>query len=182
MLKESQNPPVIWPEDAGIENFQGTWWVAHTKSRNEKALAWQLMKDGVNYFLPMYTKTSKSRGRTIRSRLPLFSGYVFFCGRERDRLAALKTNRIANIIDVSNQAKLVSDLKPIEKVILNGFDITPHKYLKKGARCRITGGPLADIEGLVVSSGRKAKLVLQVEMLGQSTSIETTIDMVEPVD
>ena len=86
MLKLSENPPIIWPEEMSIADFEGNWWVAHTKSRNEKALANQLVNSHVPYFLPMHWKVSKSRGRTIRSLLPLFPGYLFFCGGEDQRL------------------------------------------------------------------------------------------------
>jgi hypothetical protein len=82
VLKVSENPPIVWPEEKSIADFVGTWWVAHTKARNEKAMAWQLVHKSVPYFLPMSWKVSRKSGRTIRSLLPLFSGYVFFCGGE----------------------------------------------------------------------------------------------------
>ena len=43
MLKESENPPLFWPEVESVGDFTGQWWVAHTKSRNEKALAHDLI-------------------------------------------------------------------------------------------------------------------------------------------
>ena len=90
MLKESENPPIVWPRDVSVCEFDGLWWVAHTKSRNEKAFAHDLIGRRVNYFLPMTWRVRRHRGRTIRSLLPLFSGYLFFCGEEKERLEALK--------------------------------------------------------------------------------------------
>ncbi|GAI08450.1 unnamed protein product, partial [marine sediment metagenome] len=43
MLKVSENPPIIWPQVESIRDFSGQWWVVHTRSRNEKALAHDLM-------------------------------------------------------------------------------------------------------------------------------------------
>ena len=120
MLKLSENPPIIWPEEVSIADFEGNWWVAHTKSRNEKALAWQLVNSHVPYFLPMHWKVSKSRGRTIRSLLPLFPGYLFFCGGEDQRLDVLKTNRAAGLIPVEDQKQLVRELLPIETMLKLG--------------------------------------------------------------
>ena len=97
MLKLEENPPTIWPSDTSIKDFQGTWWVAHTKSRNEKALAWQMQKKNISYFLPMTEKVYRKSRRVFRSMLPLFSGYIFFCGSEADRLEVLKTNRVAGM-------------------------------------------------------------------------------------
>ena len=91
MLKAEDNPPIVWPEVDSICDFAGQWWVAHTKSRNEKALAHDLILRNVSYFLPMSWKVRRSSRRTIKSLLPLFSGYLFFCGEENDRLELLRT-------------------------------------------------------------------------------------------
>ncbi len=182
MLKVSENPPQVWPEVESIAEFEGTWWVAHTKSRNEKTLAWRMHSKSISYFLPMHWKVSRKRGRTFRSLLPLFAGYVFFCGEEKDRLEVLKTNRVANIILVNDQQGLVSDLRPIEKLIRQGADLRPHNYIKTGQKCRVIAGPLMGSEGIVSRSSGRTRLVLQVAMLGQATSVEIETDVVEVID
>ncbi len=182
MLKASENPPPIWPEAESIADFEGTWWVAHTKSRNEKALAWQMHNKSISYFLPMHWKVSKKRGRTFRSLLPLFAGYVFFCGEENDRLEVLKTNRVANIINVNDQQGFIADLCPIERLIRQGADLRPHKYIKTGQKCRVIAGALMGAEGIVSRSTGRTRLVLQIDMLGQATSVEVDTDYVEVID
>lgn len=182
MLSESENPPISWPDNAGIASFEGTWWVAHTKSRNEKALAWQLVRKQVPYFLPMSWKISRKSGRTLRSLMPVFPGYLFFCGNERDRLEVLKTNRTANLLIVHNQPQLIQELSPIETVLRSGQPIVPHEFLRVGQRCRVIAGPLMGIEGLIVQAPKKAKLVLQVQMLGQAACVEIDMDMVERIE
>lgn len=182
MLKASENPPMVWPEETSIADFDGPWWVAHTKARNEKALAWQLVSKQVPYFLPMHWKVSKSRGRTIRSLLPLFSGYLFFCGDDNARLEVLKTNRTANILVVEDRQTLVQELLPIEKLLKLGQPVIPHEYIKIGQRCRVSAGPLAGAEGIVVQTSKETRLVLQVDMLGQAASVEIDLDMVEKLD
>lgn len=181
MLKLSENPPAIWPDDKSINEFTGKWWVVHTKSRNEKALAWQMQRANVSYFLPMTKKVSKNKGRTIRSLLPLFTGYLFFCGSEDDRLTVLQTNRVANLIEVKEQDRFLKDLSPIETVIKQGENIQPHVYIKAGQKCRVTAGPLLGTEGIAEISTEGTKLVLQVDMLGQATSVEIATDMIEMI-
>lgn len=183
MLKESQNPPIVYPEDKSIADFQGTWWVAHTRSRNEKAVAWAMAGKSIQYFLPMSWKVSRKTSRTVRSLLPVFTSYVFFCGNENDRLEVLKTNRIATVIPVFDQAHLVAELLPIEKALLAGKTLQPHEYIKVGQKCKVVAGPLMGTEGFVVRQGDKnLRLVLAVEMLGQATSVEISADMIEPVE
>ena len=100
----------------------------------------------------MCWKVRRQRGRTIRSLLPLFSGYLFFCGDENQRLEVLRTNRVANLIEVNDQRKLLNELLQIELALRAGVPLVPHKYLKAGRRCRVIAGPLADLQGIVVTT------------------------------
>ena len=182
MLKASENPPIIWPEEKSILDMTGLWWVAHTKSRNEKALANDLVSRQINYFLPMTWRAHKHRGRTIRSLMPLFSGYLFFCGHENQRIELLKTNRVAGLIEVKDQQQLCSELAQIERALRAGAPLTPHPYLKAGQRCRVIIGPLAGLEGIFVTSKNQIRLVLQVDILGRATCVEIDADMIEVID
>jgi len=182
LLKANENPPIIWPEDKSISDFSGRWWVAHTRSRNEKALAYDLMSKEINYFLPMTLRVRRRKGRTIRSLLPLFSGYLFFCGGENTRIEALKTNRVANVIKVADQGKLLHELLQIERALRAGAPLVPHRYIKTGQHCRVIGGALTGLEGIVVRTKAGTRLVLQVDILGRATSVEIDATMIEAVD
>ena len=182
MLKLSENPPIVWPPDMGIRQFDGLWWVAHTKSRNEKALAWQMQKKNINYFLPLTEKVYKKSRRVQRSMLPLFSGYVFFCGDENDRLEILKTNRIATLIKVEDQQLFISELEPIEKALTCGLTLEPHNYIGQGQRCRVIAGALMGTEGIAAETKNGTRLILQVDILGKATCLEIDSDMLELID
>ena len=182
MLKVHENPPLFWPPVESIRLFEGQWWVAHTKSRNEKALAHDLKVRNISYFLPMTWKVRQHSHRTIKSLLPLFTGYMFFCGSEHDRLEVLRTNRVAGLIEVHDQHQLVDELTPIERLLRKGAPLKPHKYIEAGQRCRVTAGALAGAEGIVVQTSRETRLVMQVDILGQATSVEVEMEMIELLD
>ncbi len=182
MLKVSENPPFVWPEGKSLNELVGQWWVAHTKSRNEKALAHDLIGREVSYFLPMTWKVRHIRGRRIKSLLPLFSGYLFFCGNEQQRVEVLKTNRVASLIEVKDPQQLVTELSAIERALQTGAVLQRHKYIKKGQLCRVTAGPLRDIEGVVQQSQSGARLILKVDMLGQAASVEVDSDSIEIIE
>lgn len=182
MLKPSDNPPIIWPETESLRDFTGIWWIAHTKSRNEKALAQDLIRKDVNYFLPMSWRVRRRSHRTIRSLLPLFSGYVFFCAEENERIELWRTNRVANIIEVKDQQRLLDELLQIEQALRTGAPLVPHKYIKAGQRCRVIAGPLTDLQGIVVKTRKATRLVLRIDMLGQAASVEIDTDMIEVID
>jgi transcription termination/antitermination protein NusG len=182
LLKENENPPISWPQSMSIRDFTGTWWVAHTKSRNEKALAHDLIGKNISYFLPMRWQVRHSKGRKFKTLLPLFGGYLFFCGDEMQRVELLKTNRVANTITINDQQKFIGELLNIEKAIQSGANLTPHKYIKTGQRCRVLAGPLAALEGIVLNTTSGARLILQIDMLGQAASVEIDMDAIELIE
>jgi transcriptional antiterminator NusG len=181
LLKLSENPPIIWPQVESISDFQGEWWVVHTKSRNEKALAHDLIRKNMCYFLPMSWKVRHKSRRKIKSLLPLFGGYLFFCGNEDERSELWRTARVANFIEVRDREKLLKELMQIEQALRAGAPLVPDKYIKMGQKCRVIAGPLLGLQGVVVKTRSAMRLILQVDMLGQAASVEIDIDMIEEV-
>jgi transcription antitermination factor NusG len=182
MLKIADNPPVLYPEVDSLEDISGQWWVAHTKSRNEKAFAWNLARMNIPYFLPMREKLAMRRGKKYRSLLPLFSGYVFFSGDEEIRYKSLATNRLAQVIEVVDQVKFLRDLCQIKRAMDRKATLDPHPYLKTGKLCRVVAGALVGIEGKILRKNKKTKLLLQVDMLGQAAAVEIDADLLEPIN
>jgi transcriptional antiterminator RfaH len=170
------------PEGVAVGRFEGRWFVAHTKPRQEKALARDLLRLRDRYFLPMYEATRRSRRRRWKALLPLFAGYVFVCGSEDDRLVALKTHRIVRLIEVEDQAPLVAELSAIERLLAAGQSVDPRSSLAAGRRCRIRTGPLAGLEGRVERRKDRTRFVVNVTILGQGATVEIDADSVEPMD
>ncbi len=181
MLKTSENPPLLYPEGVELDDLPGQWWVARTKSRNEKALAWDLLRYEIGYFLPLVEKVSRRGGRVLRSQVPLFGGYLFFCGDEDGRYRALRTNRIAQVLEVTDQAGLKSQLKQIHQALSSGLSVDAHPGLKVGKRCRVRSGSLMGSEGKVLRRNKITRILLEVEMLGQSAAVEIDADLLEEI-
>ncbi len=171
---------MIWPENFSVRDFTGQWWVAHTRSRNEKALAADLAAKQISYFLPMSWKIHHTRGRKLKSLMPVFTSYLFFCCDENQRVEALKTNRIANLIEVNNTSQFVNELAQIEQALRAGKPLQPHEYVKKGQKCRVKSGPLQGLQGIVIQTLNEVRLVLKIDMLGQAASVEIDLSMIEP--
>src|SRR5580704_6338597 len=65
-----------------------TWWVLHTKPRQEKSLARELFRRQVPFYLPQVQRRWRLRGRMMSSHVPLFAGYLFLMADAKDRIAA----------------------------------------------------------------------------------------------
>ena len=180
MLKLSENPAILSPEVRSLSEFEGTWWIAYTKARFEKALAWDLSNKKIGYFLPMREKVTFSGSRKRKVLLPLFTSYVFLCGTENDRYIAMKTNRICHTIEVKDQDRLINELVSIEKALLNHVVIDNYTGFSIGTHCRITSGPMMGTEGTIIERmDAKARMVLEVTILGQGALIEIDSDLLE---
>ena len=62
MLKPTENPPRLLPGPRGVADLSGRWWVGHTRARNEKAFAWDLLSKGIGYYLPLVERVTVSSG------------------------------------------------------------------------------------------------------------------------
>jgi transcriptional antiterminator RfaH len=183
MLKLSENPAILTPQVQSLTELSGTWWVAHTKARFEKVFAWDMSGHGIGYFLPMREKIFFSGGRKRRAMMPLFTSYVFVCGTEPDRYTALTTNRLCQMIDVIDQEGLIRELSRIERALLSGAVVDHYPHLPVGNRCRIIFGPMMGTEGVVVERrDEKARMVLDVTILGQNAVVEVDADLLAPVE
>jgi transcription antitermination factor NusG len=172
------------PREAIPDDLPGLWWVAHTRPRNEKALARDLQARGIFHYLPLCVRSTrgKASGRLSHSIVPVFAGYVFFNGNDTQRQSALTTNRIANTLRVANQPQLVGELRQIQHVLCaqTGFDWQP--AIEVGQWARIIAGPLRGIEGIVCKRMSQMRLALNVRMLSQSVVVEVSRDMLEEID
>ena len=168
------------PPQVGL--LSGTWWVLHTRARNEKAVAETLERQGIAHFLPLVTHQRRYAGRIRQVEIPLFPGYVFLCGGISERHFALRTNRVAQVLEVPNQERLRADLQQIERVIASHEPVDMFPRIVEGARCRVVSGSLRGLEGVVLRRRGPWRVYVGVDFLGQSAELEIESALIEVLD
>ncbi len=158
-----------------------TWWLGHTRPRQEKAVANDLFARRIPFYVPLVTRKAITRGKTRHVRIPLFSGYVFICGSEAVRLSALKTNRLLTIRQVPDGNCLRRQLMSIAQLIAAGAPLVREARLAAGERVRIKTGLFRGIEGIILRRHGKTELLVAIDFLGQGVSIEIEDCSAEPV-
>lgn len=181
LLRSMVNPPALSPKNNGVRSIAGRWWVAHTKSRFEKAFVWDLIDKGISHFLPLVSQARPAGGTKPPVLLPLFPSYVFFCGDGADRLAALNTGRLCRVIEVADQRKLVAELSDLE-VALGSHAKVDRCRIPIGRWCRVIAGPMEGLKGVVINNRKGTRLVLEISILGQGVSLEVDKELLEPVE
>jgi transcription antitermination factor NusG len=175
--------PCIFPDGllAAPESVSGfRWWVLHTRPRAEKSLARRLLPHHIPFFLPIYERSRRSRGRLLTSHLPLFPGYVFIKSDDTGRVRALETNLVANCIAVTDQQRMHGDLERVYRLMMSDAPLGPEGRLLPGSPVAIIRGPLAGLEGKVVRRGGRLTFFVEVELLQQGVSVEIESWMIEP--
>lgn len=165
-----------------IDTFAGRWWVLHTRARNEKAVATDLQRHQVQHFLPLVRRVRIYSGRKRFVELPLFPGYVFLCGDLPDRYLALRTHRVAQVLEVADQERMRFDLAQIQRVVESDVPVDLYPRLRVGARCRVRAGSLMGLEGVVLRRRGPWRVYVGVQFVGQSAELEIEPDLLELLD
>jgi transcription antitermination factor NusG len=181
--------PNIFPENLfdssefdpffGLHDSQ--WWAFYTRARQEKSLARDLLQREIAFYLPLVRRRLLIRGRAVHSHVPLFTGYLFVVGSDEDRVRALMTNRVAQVIPVGDVAQLKSDLQNIQMLIERGAPLTIESRLEPGQQVRIRSGPMAGLEGTVCKRKNQSRLIVWVNMLQQGVSLEIEDYLLDPI-
>jgi len=73
-----------------------------------------------------------------------------------------------------------SEIEAIRKVVHSDLPVFPYPYLRAGQRVRITHGPLADVEGVLVRGNpKKGLFVVSVDLLRRSVAVQLDCTLLE---
>jgi transcriptional antiterminator RfaH len=165
----------------GAAAGERSWWLMHTRPRQEKCLARDLEHRQVPFFLPLVPHRFRISGRAMTSYLPLFPGYVFVLAADEDRYTALCTGRIARSLPVPNPDGLWRDLQQIQRLIAANVPLTKEDRLGPGSIVEIKSGPLAGLNGKILRHASKRRFVVEVNFIQQGASVLLDDFVLSPV-
>jgi transcription antitermination factor NusG len=148
------------------------WTVAHTRSRQEKALARHLEPLEVAFYLPQYERRVRRSGRDFVSFIPLFPGYVFLRCDAGARDAVFRSGLVVRLLEVRDQVLLDGELRQLRSLQIAGASLTPYEQLVPGDLVTIADGPFRGHRGRVVREQSGLRLIVSISMLRQSVAVE----------
>lgn len=162
------------------------WYAIYTQSRHEQKVYKQLIKKEIETFLPLIEQWSRRKDRRKRIRLPLFAGYLFVrtLMDAYTHLEILKTDSVVRILGSNGKPIPIPNeqIFAIQALIKSGMAVTPCAYLREGMKVRVVNGPLIGVEGILLKTQpQKHRLVLSVDLLKESVSVEIDELDVEPI-
>jgi transcription antitermination factor NusG len=167
------SPPTIFQ----LEGAERPWWVAHTRSRQEKALARHLLPLSVPFYVPMHEKRLRGGDRDRSSYLPLFPGYVFFRGSVSERRSAVQSRLVVQVLEVDDQARLQRELFELHALQESGASLFPFEPLGPGDAVRIAEGPFEGYTGVILRGQARPRLLVSITMLCKTVAVEFDRDV-----
>lgn len=154
-----------------LSSADAPWTVAHTRSRQEKALARHLEPLGVAFYLPQYERRVQRAGRQFISYIPLFPGYLFLRGDPASRAAAFRSHLVVRMLEVRDQDLLHGELRQLRALQDGGASFVPYSRIVPGDIVTVAEGPFRGYRGRVLREQAGLRLIVSVSMLRQSVAV-----------
>ncbi len=168
--------------DTHANYFDSRWYAAHTRARHEKCVDAQMAQRSIECFLPLFDSVRRWKDRRMRMRLPLFPGYVFVRVALRDRLQVLQIPGVVQLISFNGVPAPLEDeeIGNLRRALSDGVCARPHPFLSVGRRVRIRDGALAGCEGILNRWKGGVRVVMSIELIQRSISLEVDAASLEP--
>lgn len=155
------------------------WFALTVRPNHEHAASRGLSNQGLETYLPVYRARKRWSDRVRESDAVLFPGYVFCRFRLREKLRVLQAPGVRSIVGSGKEPVRVEDeeISAVRAVLASGRAIAPWPYMRIGQSVIIEHGPLAPLRGVIVRTKGAWRVVVSVEALGSSVSVEVDGDM-----
>ena len=167
------------------DSMSPPWRVLWTRSNCERLVYDQLAAKGFDLFLPTAEAWARRGGVRVRGPVPLFRGYLFL-RHQIDKTSYLEICKARGLVRMLGESwerlEAVSDpeIAAIERLVRCNLPIFPYPYLREGQRVRITRGPLAEVEGIIVrGTPKNGLLVVSVDLLRRSVAVQLDCTLLE---
>jgi len=160
------------------------WYAVYTRSRHEKILNRELNQRQIESFLPVrkVLRDWSDRKKTIEE--PLFKGYLFVrmpLKRRWDVLNSVGAVRLVGRSNADPVSLCEEEILSVRRFMEEKVCADPFPYLREGDRVFVKSGPLKGIEGFIVRKDEHCRLVLSLDLIMQSISVQIDGACVEKI-
>ncbi len=157
------------------------WLAYYTTPRHEKVVAKQFEGRSVDCFLPLVRQARRwKNGVRAKVEEPLFPGYVFARLEPKLYFQGLKVPGVISVVGPGRQPAVLDD-EEIDSLRagLAERNSRPHPFLVVGQKARIASGAFAGKTGVLIKELTSLRVVLTVEAIMKSFSVEVDADELE---
>ena len=166
-----------------LSRGEAIWFVLQVIPRHEGKVAKILELRGYAHFLPTYRTRRKWTDRVKVIEQPLFPGYVF-CERHASLMEVVhRTPGIIRLVSFGGKPGVVAEeeISALKRIIDSDRDVCSFPFLSTGQKVEVIAGPLMGVSGIITQFKNRDRLVLSVELIMKSISVEIDRSEVAPV-
>ena len=159
------------------------WYALYLRSRYEKRAHQLLLGKGIDSFLPLIEEVHVWSDRKKRVEEPLFRGYLFVKTDLKNRVPILQTDGVVHFVSIGPKPNPIPDEQINWVKILIGHPdrVVREPYMSEGQRVRVIAGPFIGLQGYVVKVKSSTRVVVSLDAIAQSVSVDIEPEMLERV-
>lgn len=157
------------------------WYAVYTIVRHEKSVSAALVQKDIDTFLPIKEVVNRWKDRNKKVHIPLFPGYLFVNTTLENRIRILNTRGVIKILGVNGIPSPIpsEQIKSIKYILESNLICDPWPYLTEGKDVVVIRGPLEGTSGKIIERRGECRLILSVDLIKRSVSVEVDIEDVE---
>jgi transcription antitermination factor NusG len=167
-----------------LREIRERWFALRVQSRCEKVVAAIARNKGFEEFLPLQQGRRRWSDRLKAIDLPMFPGYLFCRLDPQRRLPLLTIPGVLHFVGIGKNPIPIEDgeIEAIQAAVGSGILTEPWPFLEVGQRVRLEDGPLTGLEGILVETPKRRRVVVSVTLLKRSVAVAIERHWATPVD
>src|SRR3954453_23046201 len=159
------------------------WFGVRVRSQCEQMASAAMRARDIEEFVPVVRVRRQWSDRVKELDVPLFPGYVFCRFDTAQRVPVMSCPGVVKVVSFDSRPAPIPDpeIQAVRALVQSSLGVQPHPFLASGETVRIDHGPLAGVEGVVVEDKKRCRLVVSVDLLQRSISVEIDRAWVSPV-
>ena len=158
------------------------WFALRVRPKHERTAALNLGRQGFEEYVPLHKVRRRWSDRVKELETVLFPGYIFCRFAPAERTRVLNAPGVESILGFGKTDVPVDDseIAAVKTLIAAGRPLAPWPYLRIGQHVAIENGPLAGLRGVVLRDETSWRVVVSVEALDRSISVQVDRGMIAP--
>jgi transcription antitermination factor NusG len=150
------------------------WFAFRVKSRFEKSVASAARSKGYEALFPFYQVRHHWSDRSKSVDLPLIPGYIFCRLEAEHRFPLLTIPGVVHVVGIGKIPVPIDDgeIAALQTAIRSEMKIEPWPFVGAGERVRLESGPLDGLEGFLVNTPERHRVVVSLSALERSVAVE----------
>ena len=164
------------------------WYACYTRARAEKQVAKSLHERGIESYLPLIPRERQWQDRKKVVPFPLFPSYVFGHFNLREMHSVLSTPGVSTIVKAQGGQPTYIPTEELDNVrrfaealASAGVEPDARPLITEGQRVRVIEGPFEGVEGVVIESRGRKRVLVGIAAIGQGLEVDIDTRMLKPI-